>query len=93
MANKTYLISYDLHKGNDYSNLYEIIKSADGWWHYLESFWIISSSEGIEYWCERLKNEINSGDRFIVIEIEEGKTNGWLPKDAWEWIKKNTNIK
>lgn len=93
MANKTYLISYDLQKNADYTKLYEAIKTADGWWHYLESFWIISSSKTLDYWRDFLRNEINSGDRFIVIEISEGKTDGWLPQDAWDWIKKNTCIK
>ena len=46
---KTYIISYDLQETVDYSNLYAAIKTAEGWWHYLESFWIIVSNNDLIY--------------------------------------------
>ena len=89
---KTFLISYDLQKSADYTNLYDLLKSADGWWHYLESFWIITSRFELSYWRDKLINSIEKDDTFIIIEIEKGKTDGWLSKDAWKWIKSNTSI-
>lgn len=86
-----FIISYDLKAKNaDYTSLYETIKSADGWWHYLESFWIIISEFDLKYWKERIKENIKSEDLFIIIEVRDAITNGWLPTKAWEWINQNT---
>ena len=89
---KTYLISYDLQKAADYTNLYDSIKTAEGWWHYLESLWIITSKLELNYWRDKINKSIGKDDTFIIIEIEKGKTDGWLPKEAWKWIKNNTSI-
>ena len=90
----TLIISYDLNnKSKQYESLYEAIKSAKGWWHYLESFWIIITEKDVTEWTNILKTKIEKDDSFIIIDIKGGATNGWLPKSAWDWIKKNTQIK
>ncbi len=89
---RTLIISYDLKsKDADYSSLYETIKSATNWCHYLESFWIIISSNDVEYWTNKIQEKIKAGDRFIVIEVVNGVAEGWLPKKAWEWISTNSS--
>ena len=85
---KTLIISYDLKsKDADYSSLYEVIRSASDWCHYLESFWIIITNDDVNFWTSKIQEKIKPGDRFIVIEINNGVSNGWLPKKAWEWIR------
>lgn len=87
-----FIISYDLKAKNaDYTSLYDAIKSAEGWWHYLESFWIITSSYSLTFWQEKIKANIKSEDFFIVVEVRDATTNGWLPKNAWDWINQNTS--
>ena len=41
----THLIGYDLHpsKGETYEDLFESIKALGGWWHHLDSTWLVVS--------------------------------------------------
>ncbi|ENC6432940.1 TPA: hypothetical protein ACSP48_003806 [Aeromonas veronii] len=91
---KTYLISYDLNnKSKEYNFLYDEIKKSDTWWHYLESVWVITSREDLYNVRMRLQNLLDRDDRLLVIEIHSGQADGWLPTDAWDWLKNNTTIK
>ena len=84
-----YLISYDLKKPDrDYSGLYDAIKSFKTWWHYLESTWIIKSEKTPKEISNIIKSHIDENDRLIIIQVTN-KFKGWLPKKAWEWIKRN----
>ena len=88
------LISYDLSKpGQDYSSLYEEIKKAKSWWHYLDSTWIVSTDLGPERWQSRLCKHMDDDDFLLVIEICNNY-NGWLPDRAWKWLnKKDDNFR
>lgn len=84
------LISYDLRvPGKNYNALYETIKSAKTWWHYLESTWIIKTDENIETWNDKLLQHLDENDRLFVVDITNQPHNGWLPQKAWDWLKKN----
>ncbi len=84
-----FLISYDLKKpGRDYSRLYETIKGLGTWCHYLESVWIVSSSETPSQIWGSLNSHIDENDRLIIIEVRDN-VSGWLPQDAWTWITRN----
>lgn len=86
-----YLISYDLKKpGQDYNRLYEVLKSATSWWHYLESLWLIRSQESPDTWQQRIRNQIDESDVFLIFELyPANRYTGWLPREAWDWIKQN----
>lgn len=87
-----YLISYDLKAPNrNYDDLYAILKTAESWWHYLESTWLIYTSDGIEAWQMRIKSAIDNNDSFIIVDVTKQPCNGWLPKKAWEWIREYEN--
>ena len=84
------LISYDLSKPDrDYKGLYGAIKKASGWWHYLESTWLISTKGTADDWYKELKPNIDNDDSLLIVEIT-GNRQGWLPKKAWDWIKNNS---
>lgn len=86
---KAYLITYDLRQpGRDYTSMYEAIKKGRTWWHYLESVWIIITSESPEQIWNTLSNNMDKNDYLLVIEVRDN-VQGWLPKDAWDWIHKN----
>lgn len=86
-----YLISYDLQTpGKDYNSLYNILKSAPGWAHYLESTWFISSNESLEFWHEKIKNVIDANDNFFIVDISDSGSDGWLPRNAWEWLNSHS---
>ena len=85
-----YIISYDLSKPNrDYDGLYDTLKSFSSWWHYLESTWMISTTDTSDEVFEKLKPHIDEDDNLLIIEAGK-KRSGWLPKKAWEWIKNHS---
>jgi len=82
------LVSYDLKvPGRDYAKLFETLKSASGWWHYLESTWVLSTTDSVAAWTDRIRATMDENDLFIIIDITGKTRNGWLTKDAWEWLK------
>ena len=91
---KKYLITYDLKDSslNTYIELHKAIKaSGASWWHYLESTWIIKTTQlSANEISSKLVPHIKQGDRLLVIEIDTSNKQGWLPKDAWDWL--NTSL-
>jgi hypothetical protein len=86
------LVTYDLKKpSQEYSKLYEILKSLPKWWHYLESTWLILTSDSAKQLYDKLCPTLDDNDNVFLIEIIKGDYWGWLPKDAWKWIKENIN--
>lgn len=82
-----YSINYDLKKpGRDYSGLYDAIKGVGAWWHYLGSTWLVDTKLDASAIWERLARHVDQNDRVLVIEVTADYS-GWLPKDAWDWIK------
>ncbi len=86
---KKYLITYDLKDStlNAYIKLHdEIKKSSISWWHYLESTWIIKADDDANSISSKLVPYLKQGDRLLVVEIVSTNKQGWLPKDAWDWL-------
>lgn len=85
-----FLITYKQKvPGKDYSSFFNAIKTADSWSHYLDSAWMIKTDETIDSWNEKLYKELVAGDYLFIVEVDPNKRNGYLPKDAWDWIKKH----
>jgi len=86
-----YLVSYDLKvPGRDYTKLYEILKTAPNWWHFIESTWLIYTPESVPVWRAKIKAVMDDNDRLLIVDITDKQHDGWLPKEAWEWITKFT---
>ena len=86
-----YLIIYELNnKSKNYSGLYDAIKnSGSEWWHYLETAWIVESSRTSDQISTQLSSYIDKGQDFLlVIKIDASQKQGWLPKEAWDWLNK-----
>lgn len=86
-----HLVTYDLRKpGQDYTAVHESIKSCGGWWHYLESTWLVDTEMNVEQMAKRVRQHIDQNDRLMIIGVT-AQYDGWLPKDAWEWINSRTH--
>ncbi len=88
------LVSYDLSKpGRDYSGLHDVLKGCDGWWHYLDSTWIVITTNTPDELSEKLRKHLDGNDSLLVIEIKQGFGNrqGWLAEDAWKWFRDNVD--
>jgi CRISPR-associated endonuclease Cas2 len=82
------LVTYDLTKpGQEYEELYEELKKSEGWWHYLQSTWLIYTRESPKELYNRLANHLDKTDSLIIFEIKKNYY-GLLPKEAWAWIQK-----
>lgn len=83
------LVTYDLIKpGKDYLSLYDTLKTASAWWHYLESTWLLKTELSPQDWYNKLRLHMDINDRIFIIQITSNYQ-GWLPQKAWEWIHKN----
>lgn len=85
-----YLVTYDLNKPQqEYEELYEELKHIGAWWHYLDSTWLIVTSESLKELSQRIRDKIDTNDHLLVFDITDKDYYGWLPKDAWKWIKEH----
>lgn len=86
---KVLVVCYNLKKpGRDYSKLYEVLKEASNWWHYLESCWLLKTDLSPDDWSQKIKPHIDGNDYVLIIEVT-ANYQGWLPEKAWKWIDEN----
>ena len=87
---KTFLITYDLKRpGQNYSDLYDAIKSEGDWQHPLESTWAVKTETSVSAntLYERLRPFIDENDSLFVVEITAQDRQGWLAESFWTWLK------
>jgi hypothetical protein len=81
------IVTYNL-KGaaTAYTQFYETLKVQGRWWHYLPSTWLIHTTRTPEEVADAVRVHMIQGDHIFVGTLQNGY-NGYLPKDAWEWIQ------
>jgi len=86
-SNRVLVVTYNL-KGaaNSYAQFYEALKSQGAWWHYLPSTWLIYTGNSPQQVASAARAHLQEGDHLFVGTLQNGYS-GWLPKDAWEWIR------
>lgn len=83
------LVTYDLKQpAASYSYLFAVLKGKDGWAHYMSSTWLVATDESPNELFDQLQPLIFDGDRVLITKLA-GPYHGWLPKKAWQWIKRN----
>lgn len=86
-----YLFVFDRDVTSDYVALHNAIKSnshISNWWHYLNSVYILISSYDADTLTNDIRPHLSSG-RYMVIKITKSNYQGYLSKDAWDWIRDN----
>ena len=83
------IVSYDLKEIRDYTPFYEMLKKqgTTSWWHYLSSTWLLSTVRTPKEVAEAIKPYMGAKDFLLVGEFDRNNYFGWMPKEAWEWIK------
>lgn len=88
----TFLIGYDLNKkGKNYDGLIEKIKElANGWWHHLDSTWLINSNLTCAQVRDALKPFLDSDDELLVLNIsgDAWATYG-MGESGNNWLRNN----
>jgi len=60
------------------------------WWHYLSSMYIVKVHSGVSAFdISKLVRILAPNKHFFASEIILENYDGWLPKDAWDWIVQN----
>jgi hypothetical protein len=90
---KTYLISYDLgvpETSDDYKKLIDYIKSYGTWAKPLYSVWFIKTDKSVSLVRDEIKNETDSNDKTLVIDVSEANwaTSG-VKKEVTGWMKEH----
>lgn len=87
----TYMIGYDLNKaGKNYDGLIAAIKEvANGYWHHLDSTWIIHSESSAIDIRDKLAAHLDSDDELLVCKIgAPGAWQGFNDRGS-SWLKDN----
>ncbi len=88
----THLIGYDLDKpGQNYEALKSAIEElAGGWWHHLDSTWLVTSALTAKEVRDKLKPHLDANDKLLVINVG-GDAYAWtgFSAKAGDWLKEN----
>jgi hypothetical protein len=85
------IINYALkNRSKDYTPLFNAIKGCGEWWHFLDSTWIVNTAHSAEIVGKFLNGFIDRDTDFLYVGQLKGTHQGWLPKDAWEWLNSKT---
>ena len=88
---KVYLVAYDFPGSSDkYSALFDELKRSPGWWHYIDSVWLLSTDESADEIYDRLERFLDNEISLFITETGNDHQ-GWLPDRAWKWIRKHVN--
>ena len=86
---RVYVVSYDLRKpGKDYKGLSDELQRSPGWWHYLDSTWLILTSESADQLYNRLRVNLDGNDSILIVQAGTD-VQGWLPEEAHKWIQQH----
>jgi hypothetical protein len=85
------LISYDLNApGQNYDDLIEKIKSLGAWWHYLDSTWIVKTTQSAAAVRNTLTPLLDKNDELLVVDISTTSAAWWgFSERASKWLKDN----
>lgn len=90
----SYIVTFDkelLDYLGGSNKLHDRLTNARGvinWWHYLDSTYILIVENTYNATSiSNLISKIAPDRRFFVAQINLKDHNGWLPKEAWDWIK------
>ncbi len=92
--NKVYLITYNTGPTFNREAFHEHIKKLDAskkisdWWHYLNDAYLVVSNLTVNHLYEAIHPALPEKQRLLIIEVKPSNSQGWLAKEAWEWIIK-----
>ncbi|MFB7354281.1 hypothetical protein [Streptomyces gardneri] len=90
MALKTLFIGYDLNRpGQDYANLIKEIKAnANGYWHQLDSTWLIRTEKSCTELGQALRPHMDNTDELLVMDVTGANWASWgFNQEGNEWLK------
>lgn len=66
---------------------------VESWWNYLPGIFIVVCPDN--YTASDINDYLLKFSRdnlYLVVHLEHMTMNGWLPKDGWDWLTKNSGL-
>jgi hypothetical protein len=94
---KAYIVVLStFHKDFDIAAFHKKLTEASdliAWWHYIPNAYIIIVNNTVD--ANSITNfilQIAPNQEFITIKTDINDHNGWMPKEAWDWINKQVSL-
>jgi hypothetical protein len=90
-----FLVTFSLRNPNkDYSQFLVTLRgNAQQWWHFIEQSCVVTTFHDVDTYSKLLLPHIEKTDSLLVVEITPNQFQGWLPKEAWDWLKQVSDQK
>jgi hypothetical protein len=92
-----YLVNFVPNRGLFDPSPQKVIDKIQGpptrlWWHHLRDTWIIVSSDPTPNDVYKRLEPLLPNDRLLILSInKETQYQGWLDKEAWDWLSVQLN--
>lgn len=63
---------------------------ANDWFRISSNLWIVYSTSAPSKWYERLETLVEENGRLFISELNIENSQGWMVKDFWDWIEKDS---
>jgi len=86
------MLIFDPTKTNP-TNMHNVIQNnllVSNWWHYLPSAYILLSQHSITAIQNDLLVKLPN-QRFMLTKIDPKVVGGWLPEEAWKWVRDHSS--
>jgi hypothetical protein len=93
MNKYAYILVFDRDDNLDYVAIHKQITELPfllNWFHYIRSSYILMTSEqSIHQLNEKVRGVLGPDKHILLMKVslENGNYDGWLPQDAWDWIR------
>lgn len=86
---KTYMIGYDLvgKPRSEYTDLIGAIQNLGGWWHCLDSTWLVKSNSSAVIIRDTLLAHLHEKDRLLVALLEGERAWSGFDQKCSDWLK------
>jgi hypothetical protein len=85
-----YSIFIKPNPGVSSENIKTAMDLALDWYRVSETTWIVFSSSDADKLYARLKKYVGPKGRVLVLKVDHTDRNGFMPKDFWAWVNKNS---
>ncbi len=91
MSRTTFLIALDVSDPDlNVGAIKDFVRNSKdfpSWWNYLPGIFLVTTPLTAEEVSSRL-HSLSESTSFLVIAVEPEKSQGWLPENSWNWIKR-----
>jgi hypothetical protein len=85
---KMFLITYDFKNEEIPKSFFETLQHLGSWWHFINGSWLVSTELDAGAIQDRLADHLDENVNLLIVEAGR-EMSGWLPKNAWDWIREN----